>query len=220
MKKLMILVYTVIILVNTILFGFIVPYLQSVKKTMIETTETEVIVTTEDATIPTEIPYVTETVPVETTVPCTTVPPEKVIIKEYNYNIEYKYGERGTPSVEINTSNGIRNNTDDVDTSEYKYLGEYTITGYTPKCKHCCGSTKGITASGVQAIPGYTVATHKSIPFGTTLYIEGYGFYVVEDRGVGRNHIDIAANNHEECYSLTDTNVNVYIVPYIVEIVQ
>lgn len=137
------------------------------------------------------------------------------IEEEKPYIPEYKYGQRIEPSVDIITANGIKNNIGDIDTTEYKYIGEYKITGYTPGCEHCCGNTEGITASGVEAIVGYTVATEPSIPFGTTLYIEGYGYYVVEDRGAfDSNIIDIAASTHEECYSITNSGVNVYIVPY------
>ena len=218
MKKALIFNFVVLIVVNIGLWGYIVPYLSSIDSTM----NTEY---ASSYTIPIETNVVEQDPTDETvydtteyTVPCTTVPREKEIIKDYN--IEFSYGERVTPSIEINTSNGIRNNINDVDTDEYKYIGKFTITGYTPTCKHCCGSSKGITASGVEAIPGYTIAANKSIPFGTTVYIEGYGYYVVEDRGVGNNHIDIAANNHEECYTLTDTKVDVYIVPYITEIMH
>ena len=141
---------------------------------------------------------------------------DNVYIEEANpYLPEYKYGQRIEPSVDIIIANGVKNNIGEIDTTEYKYIGEYKITGYTPGCKHCCGNTKGITASGVEAIAGYTVAAEPSIPFGTTLYIEGYGYYVVEDRGAfDSDTIDIAASNHSECYSLTNTGVNVYIVPY------
>lgn len=139
------------------------------------------------------------------------------ILKSQEYLPVYKYGERIKPSVNIpsiGSNTDMRNYIEEVDTSEYLYIGTYSITGYTPKCYHCCGNTKGITASGVEAISGYTVAADKSIPFGTTLYIEGYGFYIVEDRGyLGRNVIDIAAPNHDSCYDLTNTGVNVYVIP-------
>lgn len=139
------------------------------------------------------------------------------ILKSPEYLPVYKYGERIEPSVNIpsiGSNTDMRNYIEEVDTSEYLYIGTYSITGYTPKCYHCCGNTKGITASGVEAISGYTVAADKSIPFGTTLYIEGYGFYIVEDRGyLGRNVIDIAAPNHDSCYDLTNTGVNVYVIP-------
>lgn len=141
------------------------------------------------------------------------------VLQSPEYLPVYKYGERITPTIDIpiiDSSTDIRNYKDDVDTSEYLYIGTYSITGYTPKCYHCCGNTSGITASGVEAIAGYTVAADKSIPFGTTLYIEGYGFYIVEDRGhLGKNVIDIAAPDHESCYDLTDTGINVYVVPQI-----
>lgn len=139
------------------------------------------------------------------------------ILKSSEYLPVYKYGERVKPSIDISqpiSYTDMRNNVGIIDTSEYLYIGTYSITGYTPKCYHCCGNTKGITASGVDAIAGYTVAADKSIPFGITLYIEGYGYYVVEDRGnFGENVIDIAAPNHDSCYNLTNVGVNVYVVP-------
>jgi 3D (Asp-Asp-Asp) domain-containing protein len=139
------------------------------------------------------------------------------LLKTEEYLPDYKYGVRAVPTTvipDILSNTDMRNYTDIADTSEYLYLGTYSITGYTPKCAHCCGNTKGITASGVEAIVGYTVAADSSIPFGTTLYIEGYGYYVVEDRGnFGKNVIDIAAPTHESCYDLTNYGVHVYVVP-------
>ena len=41
----------------------------------------------------------------------------------------------------------------------------------------------GITASGVEASIGTVAADTTSYPFGTILYIPGYGYGVVEDRG-------------------------------------
>lgn len=124
----------------------------------------------------------------------------------------YSYGNRPNPAIDITVgkdSNG-RNHTGEVDTSTFEYVGEHKITGYDPYCTHCCSGT-GLMASGVYAINGYSVAA--GYPIGTTLYIEGYGFYVVEDKGVSGKHIDIAAPSHEACYALTNTSVRVYIVP-------
>lgn len=139
------------------------------------------------------------------------------LLKTLEYMPDYTYGKRITPSVVIPqtvSDTDMLNYIDEVDTSNYLYIGTYSITGYTPKCAHCCGNTKGITASGVEAIVGYTVAADSSIPFGTTLYIEGYGYYVVEDRGnFGSNVIDIAAPTHNSCYDLTNNEVHVYVVP-------
>lgn len=92
------------------------------------------------------------------------------------------------------------------------YEGQFFITGYDPWCAHCCGKSNAITASGTKASPGRTIATSKKYPFGTKLYIEGYGIYTVEDRGVSDGVIDIAAESHEACRWLTKHNVNVYIV--------
>lgn len=108
----------------------------------------------------------------------------------------------------MNYTSGI-----DVTSDNFKYLGKYDITGYTPKCVHCCGNNKGITASGTVATRGRTVATYKNIPFGTTLYIKGYGFYKVEDRGAFKQDtIDIACSSHDECYDITSNSIDVYIV--------
>ena len=109
-------------------------------------------------------------------------------------------------------SGNVRNNPGYVDTSSFTYLGSYRITGYTPGCAHCCGNTKGITASGVPAVIGRTIAA-KGFSFGTTLYIKGYGFYVVEDRGgFASGTIDMAAGSHDACYSITNSGVDVYLV--------
>jgi len=66
-------------------------------------------------------------------------------------------------------------------------LGEYTITAYCP-CEICCGiwaknRPNGIVygAAGIELQEGYSVAA-PGLPFGTILYIEGLGEYVVEDR--------------------------------------
>lgn len=93
------------------------------------------------------------------------------------------------------------------------YIGDYKITGYNPWCVHCCSTDDGITASGVEAEVGRTIAM-KGYPYGTEVYIEGYGYYVVEDTGSFKNNtIDIACNSHEECYSITNLQgVAVYLV--------
>lgn len=69
---------------------------------------------------------------------------------------------------------------------------KYVITAYCP-CVKCCGKNDGITASGVKAVEGVTVAMNKSIPFGTKIYIDGVGERIVQDRGgaIKGNHIDL-----------------------------
>ena len=99
-------------------------------------------------------------------------------------NSAYEYGHRVNPAVDIKVpANGnMKNCTGEVDTSNFTLLGQFTTTGYAIGCWHCNHNTSGIGGSGVKMIPGYSVATGSDIPIGTTLYIEGYGFYVVEDR--------------------------------------
>lgn len=143
-------------------------------------------------------------------------------VKQLNVAVEKKTSTQtleSKPKVEEEikptvSDNPVKNNPGKVDTSGYTYLGVYTVTGYTPGCVHCCGNPNGITASGVPAVCGRTIAA-KGIEFGKTLYIEGYGYYVVEDRGgFQSNVIDMAAPSHEACYAITNrTGVKVYIVP-------
>lgn len=85
-----------------------------------------------------------------------------------------------------------------------EYLGRYWITGYDI-CVKCCGKTDGITASGVKAQVGRTVAAPKGFAFGTRLYIDGIGERVVEDRGgaIKGNKIDVLCEDHAECYAIT-----------------
>jgi 3D (Asp-Asp-Asp) domain-containing protein len=75
----------------------------------------------------------------------------------------------------------------------------YTVTFYCA-CLICCGKTNAITASMAPAVAGVTIAASSTIPFGTRIWIEGYGERIVQDRGgaIGQNRIDIYVNTHEE----------------------
>jgi 3D (Asp-Asp-Asp) domain-containing protein len=97
--------------------------------------------------------------------------------------------------------------------SNMTYVGKFKITGYDAWCYHCNGSTSGLTASGNVAVVGRTVAaSSKYFALGTKIYIEGYGEYVVEDRGAFKsNVIDVATDSHSACYNLTGS-ANVYII--------
>ena len=88
---------------------------------------------------------------------------------------------------------------------EMKLLGDFTLTGYCP-CKICCEqfSTPAdvkCTSIGVHAYEGVTVAVDPSkIPYGTKLYIEGYGIRIASDCGgaIKGNHLDIYFRNHSD----------------------
>lgn len=78
-------------------------------------------------------------------------------------------------------------------------LGEYKLTAYCA-CKNCCGKTDGITASGVKATEGITIAADTTVlPFGTEVIIDGHT-YIVQDRGgaIKGNRIDVYFDDHNE----------------------
>lgn len=86
----------------------------------------------------------------------------------------------------------------EVETVQQSNGKNYVITAYCA-CVQCCGKTDGITASGVKAVEGVTVATDKSIPFGTKIYIDGVGERIVQDRGgaIKGNRIDLYFSDHQ-----------------------
>ena len=92
-------------------------------------------------------------------------------------------------------------------------------TGYC-KCGECCGWKRnwlgrpvykygslkgerkkvGQTASGRTARRGTVAADTALYPFGTIVYVEGYGYGRVEDRGsaIKGAHIDLYFNSHRQ----------------------
>lgn len=92
---------------------------------------------------------------------------------------------------------------------EKELLGTFRITAYC-SCKKCCGKwadnrPNGIVygASGAELVAGVSVAS--PLPFGTEIYIDGLGEYVVQDRlanwvaeKYGDKLIDVYFDDHEE----------------------
>ena len=111
--------------------------------------------------------------------------------------------------------------TEESEKTEQTLLGTYRITAYC-SCEKCCGEwaknrIDGIVkgAAGVELTPGISVAC--SLPFGTKLYIEGYGEVVVQDRiaeWVNEKYddkvIDVYFNNHSEALEFGVKNLSVY----------
>ncbi len=91
------------------------------------------------------------------------------------------------------------------------YLGTYTATAYCG-CSKCCGKSDGITASGVKATQGRTIAAPSTFAFGTELIIDGHT-YVVEDRGgsISGNRIDIYFDSHADALAYGRKTVAVYV---------
>ena len=92
---------------------------------------------------------------------------------------------------------------------EWIYYGECRITHYDD-CAECCGVAGNATASGVYPTAGYTVAAGEDLPFGTEVLI-GDRVYVVEDRGVDCQQIDIFVSDHETALAMGMYYTDVYV---------
>lgn len=87
-------------------------------------------------------------------------------------------------------------------------LDDVTVTHYDC-CVECCGKADGITASGVRATPGVTVAVDPDvIPLGADVLVD-YGdgeicYYRADDTGSGvvGNHIDLCVADHQTAVQL------------------
>lgn len=108
-------------------------------------------------------------------------------------------------SEELNIANATIAN---LKTDEYEliYIGDYKITHYCNEpYAHICGYGKRTTATGTTTEVGRTVAVDPNvIPYGTQMYIEGYGWRIAEDCGgaVKGNHIDVLVDYHDEALSM------------------
>jgi 3D (Asp-Asp-Asp) domain-containing protein len=94
-----------------------------------------------------------------------------------------------------------------------------TVTAYCP-CGKCCGYERGIwgipiytsgplkgkvkhvgiTADGTKAVKGTIAADISIYPYGTYMYVPGYGWGVVHDVGgdIKGNHIDVFFPKHQQ----------------------
>ena len=92
------------------------------------------------------------------------------------------------------------------DEYEFVYIGDFKLTHYcVEKFNHICGVGDGLTALGGQIEVGTTIAVDPTVvPYGTQVYIEGYGLRVAQDCGgwVKDNHIDVAVETHDQAMSM------------------
>lgn len=106
----------------------------------------------------------------------------------------------------------------DLKDTEYKlvYMGDFKISYYcNENYDHICSDGTDETSTGSTPVVGRTIAVDPSlIPYGSQVYIEGYGWYVAEDcgGGVDGNHIDMLVETHEEALALGRDNQNVWIL--------
>ena len=83
-------------------------------------------------------------------------------------------------------------------------------TGYTPGDPGCTG----ITYTGTKAARGTIAVDPSVIPFGTKLYIPGYGYGVAADTGgaIKGNKIDLCYETRTEALNWGIKNITVYVV--------
>lgn len=83
-------------------------------------------------------------------------------------------------------------------------------TGYTPVDPGCTG----ITYTGTKAARGTIAVDPSVIPFGTKLYIPGYGYGVAADTGgaIKGNKIDLCYDTRTEALNWGIKNITVYVV--------
>lgn len=129
------------------------------------------------------------------------------VLIEYDSNYAFVWGKYlvedapvMNPSIsyydEISSSSSSSNN--------MTYLGNYMCTAYEWTGSPC--------ANGNYPSTGYTVACN-SLPLGTQIYIDGYGYYVVEDRGGGGDQwIDIYMGDVSTCNNFGVRYLDVYLV--------
>ena len=101
-------------------------------------------------------------------------------------------------------------------TYELVYLGDFKLTYYcNEKYEHICGHGNGLTSTGAKTAVGRTIAVDPSvIPYGTQVYVEGYGWRVAEDCGGGvkQKQIDILVDTHKQALAMGTQNGGVWIL--------
>ena len=138
---------------------------------------------------------------------------EKVL--QLTDNLASINNELETVKSELEDANGTIS---DLKNSEYKlvYMGDFKLTHYCPGYHgEPCGTGDGITATGTKVVEGRTIAADPNVvPYGTKVYIEGYGWRTAEDCGGGvkGNHIDIAVSDHSSAMSMGVKNGGVWIL--------
>ncbi len=103
-----------------------------------------------------------------------------------------------------------RGTIDNIDGIKFKKAMKMVVTGYTPWDEGCTG----ITASGKVADFGMIAADTKILPFGTRIYVPGYGIGVVEDRGgaIKGNRLDLCYMSLTEAFKWGVRDITVYIL--------
>lgn len=89
--------------------------------------------------------------------------------------------------------------------SEWTCYGDWTLTAYY--------ETGMPTASGVYPVANVTMA-HNTLPFGTQVYVQGYGMWEVQDRGpasMGTAWADLYLQDFNTCVQFGVKTAKVYV---------
>ena len=176
------------------------------------TTTTSITSTTQNTTTTTTSETTTTTTTETTTTTTTTLPPETEPVTECETEpvIEETYEEPApeefTEEYTESTEEYVEEETQEAqpDTQNMRLLGNMKITGYV--------ATGRPTASGVMPyVGGVAMSKSYGLPFGTQIYIEGLGYYTVNDSGCKYGVVDVFCSSLSECYNLT-SYMNVYVV--------
>ncbi|MDE6357355.1 MAG: G5 domain-containing protein [Eubacteriales bacterium] len=117
--------------------------------------------------------------------------------------------EKGTKANTVKTEKGTFSYIKKIAMKSTAYTAGFESTGKNPG-----DAGYGITASGMKAQRGVVAVDTKVIPFGTKLYIEGYGYAVAGDTGgaIKGNKIDVFVNTYAEARNWGVRTVNVYVL--------
>ena len=103
----------------------------------------------------------------------------------------------------------------DIRTFPNKKLGKFTLSWYSPKELGKENSSQLRTSTGTTPKEGRTIAVDPSIiPYGSIIYIQGYGYFIAEDCGgaIKQNRIDIYTNSYETAIKQGKKVANVWIL--------
>ncbi|WP_250278262.1 3D domain-containing protein [[Clostridium] colinum] len=117
--------------------------------------------------------------------------------------------EKGTKKNTIKTEKGIFVIDKKINMKSTAYTAGPESTGKRPG-----DAGYGITASGMKAQRGVVAVDTSVIPFGTELYIEGYGYAIAGDTGsaIKGNKIDVFFDKYNDAIQYGVRNVNVYVL--------